>query len=111
MADVEVDKYLWEEFRYRHDLIWRLLFRVTTVAVLLSIAPFTIDDLVRRNVGSWVNALPALALALVLGSWPMLVLEFRLFRPVDALSGIHRNSRVEMGLPTRKKPSHLGQCG
>ena len=30
--ELELAKYLWEEFKYRHDLIWRLLFRVTAVA-------------------------------------------------------------------------------
>jgi long-chain acyl-CoA synthetase len=47
--------YLWEEYKYRHDLIWRLLFRITTVAVILSIAPFTINTLVQSRVGVWIN--------------------------------------------------------
>jgi hypothetical protein len=83
LADVERAKYLWEEYRYRHDLIWRLLFRMTAVAVLLSIAPFTIDDLVKETAGAWVNALPALALALVAISWIVLLFELKLFNPID----------------------------
>ena len=83
LTDVERAKYLWEEYRYRHDLIWRLLFRMTTVAVLLSIAPFTIDDLAKEAVGAWVNALPALALTLVAISWLVLLFELRLFNPID----------------------------
>jgi hypothetical protein len=83
IASVELAKYLWEEFKYRHDLIWRLLFRVTAVAVVLSIAPFTIDDLTGSRVGAWVNALPALTLAVILFSWPFLILEFRLFKPIN----------------------------
>jgi hypothetical protein len=50
MASVELAKYLWEEYRYRHALIWRLLFRTTAVAALLSIAPFTIDDFAESKV-------------------------------------------------------------
>jgi hypothetical protein len=80
---VELAKYLWEEYKYRHDLIWRLLFRVTSVAALLSIAPFTINDLIREAVGVWVKFLPALAIGLVGVSWILLWDEFRLFRPVD----------------------------
>ena len=76
--------YLWEEYKYRHDLIWRLLFRVTLVATLLSIAPFTIDQLVQERSGPWVEFLPGLAMVLVAASWPVLVVEFRLFEPVDA---------------------------
>jgi hypothetical protein len=83
VASIELAKYLWEEYRYRHDLIWRLLFRMTAVAALLSIAPFTIDDLVKRQVGAWVDVLPGLALAFVVISWPVLYLELKLFEPID----------------------------
>jgi hypothetical protein len=83
LADVERAKYLWEEYRYRHDLIWRLLFRMTAVAVLLSIAPFTIDDLAKERAEEWVDALPAIALALVAISWLVLQFELSLFNPID----------------------------
>ena len=59
---VELASYLWEEYRYRHDLIWRLLFRMTTAVAVLSIAPFTIDDLVKAQTGPWIRALPVLAI-------------------------------------------------
>jgi hypothetical protein len=80
---VELAKYLWEEYKYRHDLIWRLLFRVTTVVVLLSIAPFTIDNLTKEAVGVWVQFLPALAMGVAAVGWLLLLAEFRLFSPVD----------------------------
>jgi hypothetical protein len=82
-ASVELAKYLWEEYQYRHDLIWRLLFRVTAVAAVLSIAPFTIDDLTESRVGAWVKALPVLAAALIFVSWLFLIFEFRLFAPIN----------------------------
>jgi hypothetical protein len=47
-ADLDRATYLWEEYMYRHDLILRLLFRITFVTVALSITPFTINDSVRR---------------------------------------------------------------
>ena len=83
LARVERASYLWEEYRYRHDLIWRLLFRMTAVAVLLSIAPFTIDEIAEKKAGAWVNALPALALALVAISWLVLLFELKLFNPIN----------------------------
>ncbi len=58
LADLERAKYLWEEYRYRHDLIWRLLFRMTAVAVLLSIAPFTIDELAAKKAGRGLTRCP-----------------------------------------------------
>jgi hypothetical protein len=80
---VELAKYLWEEYKYRHDLIWRLLFRVTFVAAFLSIAPFTIDDLTKEAVGVWVQFLPALAIGLAGAGWLLLWVEFRLFEPIN----------------------------
>ena len=68
-TSLELAKYLWEEYRYRHDLIWRLLFRVTAVAALLSIVPFTISERARDDVGFAVNLVPAVALVLILACW------------------------------------------
>jgi hypothetical protein len=85
LDSVELAKYLWEEYKYRHDLIWRLLFRVTAVAAVLSIAPFTIDDLTETRVGGWVKFLPVLAAALIFVSWLFLLFEFQLFAPINKL--------------------------
>jgi hypothetical protein len=94
IESVELGRYLWEEYKYRHDLIWKLLFRVTTVVTLLSIAPFTIDDLTGSRVGTWINVLPVLALAMVLLSWPFLVFEFRLFEPIDKVYVVTQNRAI-----------------
>jgi hypothetical protein len=80
--DVALAPLVWQEYSYRHDLIWRLLFRSTSVAVLLAIAPFTIGDLTQQKVGSWIKILPLLALVLILATSVLLGLEFKLFRPV-----------------------------
>jgi len=96
---LERTKQLWEEYRYRHDLIWRLLFRITFVAVLLSIAPFTINDSVRQRVGFWIYSLPVLAFLLVLGGWLLLVKEFWLFQPIDNLYRYFRKRALEEQLP------------
>jgi len=82
LADVERARFLWEEYRYRHDLIWRLLFRMTFVAALVSTVPFTNDKL-DDEVKQWVDTLPALALALVAVGWIVLAFELRLFKPIN----------------------------
>jgi hypothetical protein len=79
---VEIAQYLWGEYAYRHDLIWRLLFRVTTVATALSIAPFGIENLVVQQVGLWVAFLPVLAVLLVVGSSPLFHTELRRFHRI-----------------------------
>jgi hypothetical protein len=40
-------EYLWNEFQYRHDLIWNLVFRLTIAVVLLGIIPYTQSDLIK----------------------------------------------------------------
>jgi hypothetical protein len=80
---LEFAKYLWEEYRYRHDLIWRLLFRVTAVAALLSIVPFTISETAKANAGPAVDLLPALALVLILASSGLLRAEWKCFEPIN----------------------------
>ena len=97
---MELAKYLWEEYKYRHDLIWRLLFRATAVAALLSIAPFTISDLAGSRAGGWVKALPVLAIALVSVSWIVFLVELRLFSPIDRHCVEAQNKA--MGGPVRK---------
>jgi len=101
LADVEQAKYLWEEYRYRHDLIWRLAFRMTAAAVLLSLAPFTIDDLAEERVRGWVDALPAIALALVAISWLVLQFELSLFNRIDEVYTEVQDKAV--GKPVREE--------
>jgi len=42
LSDIPVQKaqVLWNEYKYRHDLVWRVLFQVTAAAVILSVAPY-----------------------------------------------------------------------
>ena len=98
MSNLERAKYLWEEFRYRHDLIWRLLFRLTLVAVLLTITPFTINQSIRDRVDGWLTLLPILAILLAAGSGVLLATEFKLFAPIDNLYRWYREQALE-GLP------------
>jgi hypothetical protein len=92
---VEVAQYLWEEYSYRHDLIWRLLFKVTAVATTLSIAPFGIEDLVVRKVGLWIAFLPVLAVVMVVGSWPLFRAELHRFQEVKDVTRTTQNKVVE----------------
>src|SRR5687767_10180029 len=82
---VELATYLWEEYKYRHDLVWRLLFRITAVAAILSIAPLSIAESVREKMGLWVASLPALAVLLVAGGIAIIMFELRLFLPINQL--------------------------
>jgi hypothetical protein len=58
---------LWGEYEYRHDMIWKLAFRITAVSAVLLIAPFLADESVPQAVGRWLMALPVLAIVVILG--------------------------------------------
>jgi hypothetical protein len=63
----EVMSGLWAEYEYRHDMIWKLAFRITAVAAALLIAPFLADESVPQAVGKWLMALPVLAIVVIGG--------------------------------------------
>ena len=67
--------YLWPEYQYPHDMVWRLVFRITAVAAALLIAPFLTDQSVQRAVGYWgllgLLALPLLGLVVLGGGFFM----------------------------------------
>jgi hypothetical protein len=105
--ELELAKYLWEEYRYRHDLIWRLLFRVTAVTALLSIASFTISDTAGQKAGFLVKFLPGLAIGLVLASWIVLIVELRLFTPIDRRYVRAQNSVADGPVRKAGKLEHM----
>jgi hypothetical protein len=59
-------EYLWNEFQYRHDLIWNLVFRLTIAVVLLGIIPYTQSDLIEMlgELSWWILAPPLLGAVL-----------------------------------------------
>ena len=64
---LEVVSYLWQEYEYRHDMIWKLAFRITAVASALLIAPFLADESIQSAVGYGLLGLPLLALVVIAG--------------------------------------------
>ena len=62
---VEVGELLWEEYKYRHDLVWKLVFQLTTAVILINTAPYLKDN-VTKGIGWPMLAVPALAIALAL---------------------------------------------
>ncbi len=52
--------YLLDEYKYRHDLCWRLVFRLSSVVALLSVIPYIKDELTGQ-LGRWMLSPPLLA--------------------------------------------------
>jgi hypothetical protein len=67
--------YLWVEYHYRHDMVWKLAFRITAVAAALLIAPFLVDEPVQEAVNYGLAGLPLLAIIVILGGLFMLQSE------------------------------------
>jgi len=55
---------IWEEYKYRHDKVWRLIIQITTAAVVLSVIPYLNLDVVSGLVWG-ILLVPLLAVVLV----------------------------------------------
>lgn len=65
MSDNERLLYLWSEYKYRHELVWNVPFKITFSAVLFSYLPYIPyhDTSLVRAFGAITLVLPALATA------------------------------------------------
>jgi hypothetical protein len=65
--ELEKAQLLWDEYKYRHELCWKLIFQVTAAVAIVSIIPFTQVD-IAKALGYWMVSLPALGIILTLFS-------------------------------------------
>jgi hypothetical protein len=56
---------LWDEYKHRHNLVWKVLFQITTAAVILAAIPYLAGDSIGCKLGKWLLAAPVLAVVLV----------------------------------------------
>jgi hypothetical protein len=70
---------IWDEYKYRHDLIWRHLIRSTTAIVALLTVQF-LTSLERNPV--LILAACVIAIVYTLFTWWIMEFELRLFEPV-----------------------------
>jgi hypothetical protein len=99
---LERAKFLWDEYRYRHEHCWKLIFQITAAVVIVSIIPYIKVDIARR-LGYWIVSLPALGIVLSLFSM------LRLNRELAILDGVrekHRELQESLyGIPYKKEGS------
>jgi hypothetical protein len=112
----EVVSYLWGEYQYRHDMVWKLSFGITAVAAALVIAPFLARESVQKAVGWGLLALPALAIVVILGGLFTLQSELgrldrtrKAYRKAqdDVLGPYVSANELEKGRVTPDKPEKL----
>jgi hypothetical protein len=68
-------QYLWEEYKYRHDLIWQRIFRFTAAVTLISIIPYVQQDIARK-LETWILIAPLLAT--ILAGFVLVVMWYEL---------------------------------
>jgi hypothetical protein len=64
--ELEKAKQNWEEYRYRHEHVWGLIFKITTAVVAVSIIPYILKPETEEKLGCFILALPLIGLALTL---------------------------------------------
>jgi hypothetical protein len=62
---LELTKYLWNEHQYRHDFVWRLVFRLTAAVVVLAVIPYTQGKVIDQ-IGKWIIVSPIFGVALAI---------------------------------------------
>jgi hypothetical protein len=77
---------VWDEYKYRHDLCWRLVFQVTAAVVATYVVPY-LEEGIAEELGYWILALPSIGVALALFGW------VRLRRELDILDKVRDEHR------------------
>ena len=97
-SDFDRMKFLWEEYRYRHELCWKLIFQITIAVIIILIIPYT-KTAIAKSIGNWIAILPVVSIILLWFSFQ------RLDRELDILHRIRKKYRdmqnliYEMGHP------------
>lgn len=91
VSALEQCRYLWEEYKYRHDLIWQRTFTFTTAIVLVSIIPY-LEQGIARQLKGWTLIAPSLAF--LLASLGLLVMnnELGAIGKIKTEYRIHQNA-------------------
>jgi hypothetical protein len=101
-AKLEKAKLIWDEYKYRHEHCWKLIFQITAAVVAVSVIPFTNTE-VARSLRYWIVALPSLGLALILFSMPRMSSELDL---LDKIRQRHRELQADLhGITYQKRRS------
>lgn len=76
-------RYLWDEYRYRHELCWSAVYKVTAAVVALGIVPYAGNHLADRL--DWYLLLPPLlGTIFAVFSFRLIRAEFSIWHPIKA---------------------------
>lgn len=80
---IEPAKLIWDEYKYRHEHVWKLIFQITVAVVVVSIIPYS-QVHVGEKLRELVVVLPVIGLALTLIGLARLSGELRILEKVRA---------------------------
>ena len=87
---------LWDEYKHRHNLVWRFVAQVTLAAVFLSIVPYIAPRLAIEALGRWLFVVPTLALLLVFFSLRVMSNELELLRRITEAHRREQRTRLQI---------------
>jgi len=93
---------IWDEYKHRHDLCWKLIFQFTIAAVAISIVPYVQEDIAAK-LKYWIILLPLLAVGFTGLGWK------RLSREADLLRVIRDKHRDMQGLKYQDEETQFGK--
>lgn len=85
---------LWEEYKYRHDLIWQRTFTFTTAIILISILPYVQKEVV-LVLRWWILIAPVLAVCLAAFGLAVMLNELRIFSKIKCVYRGYQNALYE----------------
>ena len=111
--DIEPAKLIWDEYKYRHEHVWKLIFQITIAVVVISIIPYS-QVHIGEKLKELVVLLPLLGFALTLFGLFRLDSELKILELVrekhrkaqKELHGIEH--RAEAGRFTRQVKIYMG---
>ena len=95
-VEPSVAERLWSEYKYRHDLCWRVVFQLMGAAVVLTVLPYARPE-ITKALSAWIIPVPLVGIALTVFGLYMMRAE------LERLSVIRTRYRdlqeKELGIP------------
>ena len=79
--NIEKATLIWDEYKYRHEHCWKLLFQITAAVVIVSVAPYT-NEKVAMALGNCIILLPLLGIILTAFSYLRVKKELALWKDI-----------------------------
>ena len=85
LADAQ---FIWDEYKYRHEHIWKLIFQITTAVIAVSIVPYISNENIIKTLGWFIISLPCVGAILVVFGW------LRLSKEMYAMGELKKRHRA-----------------